>query len=74
MLYRHYKGGIYEFLHEATLEVDLTPMVVYRALADGTIWIRPQAVFHEMIEIDGKSVRRFAPMDEISGLAAPAAS
>lgn len=59
MRYRHYKGGIYEFLHEATLESDLTPMVVYRA-ANGTVWIRPKAVFHENIEHEGQCMPRFA--------------
>ena len=29
--YRHYKGGIYEYIDEAILEVDLTPMIIYRA-------------------------------------------
>ena len=56
--YRHYKGGIYEFVGEATLESDLTPMIVYRA-ANGTLWIRPQEVFHEMVDVDGKQVPRF---------------
>jgi len=62
MLYRHYKGGIYEFLHEATLESDLTPMVVYRAMNNGTVWIRPQQVFHEVLEVKGRRVARFAPL------------
>ncbi|WP_034292588.1 DUF1653 domain-containing protein [Herbaspirillum sp. RV1423] len=62
MRYQHYKGGIYEFLHEAILESDLTPMVVYRA-ASGVVWIRPKDVFHEIIEVDGKRVPRFALLD-----------
>lgn len=62
MRYRHYKGGIYEFLHDAILESDLTPMVVYRA-ANGTVWIRPKDVFHELLDIDGKRVPRFMLMD-----------
>jgi len=66
MLYRHYKGGIYEFLHEATLESDLTPMVVYRALAGGGIWVRPRHVFHEMVERDGQQVPRFARLTDAS--------
>lgn len=68
MLYRHYKGGVYEFLHEATLESDLTPMVVYRAVKNGTVWIRPQAVFHELVEIDGQRVPRFALLDEAAAV------
>lgn len=59
--YRHYKGGIYELVCEATLESDLTPMIVYRS-ADGSIWIRPKDVFFEMVEVDGKLVPRFAPI------------
>ena len=62
MLYRHYKGGIYEYLYEATLESDLSLMMVYRA-ANGTIWIRPKEVFHEIIEVDGERVARFAPVE-----------
>ena len=60
--YRHYKGGLYELVCEATLEADLTPMIVYKA-GNGSVWIRPRAVFFEMIEVDGKQVQRFAPID-----------
>lgn len=63
MFYKHYKGGIYEFLHEATLESDLSAMVVYRA-ANGTVWIRPREVFHEIIEVDGRRVPRFAAIGD----------
>ena len=59
--YRHYKGGSYEVLYEATLESDLSAMIVYRA-ADGSVWIRPRAVFFELIDIDGTMVPRFAPV------------
>ena len=59
--YRHYKGGLYELVCEATLEADLTPMIIYRA-HDGSIWARPKAVFFELIEVDGLMVPRFAPV------------
>lgn len=59
--YRHYKGGLYELVCEATLEADLTPMIIYRA-HDGSIWARPKAVFFELIEVDGLLVPRFAPV------------
>lgn len=62
--YRHYKGGLYQLLHVATLESDLTPMVVYRA-ADGTVWIRPRAVFFEWITVDGARRQRFVPIDSL---------
>jgi hypothetical protein len=63
MQYRHYKGGLYELVCEATLESDLTPMIVYRA-ANGTVWVRPKSVFFELVEVDGKQVPRFAPVTE----------
>ena len=59
--YRHYKGGLYELVCEATLEADLTPMIIYRA-HDGSIWARPKAVFFELVEVDGMMVPRFAPV------------
>jgi hypothetical protein len=62
MRYQHYKGGLYELVCEATLESDLSPMIVYRA-ANGTIWCRPRAVFFEWIEVDGRRVQRFTPLD-----------
>lgn len=61
MQYRHYKGGIYELVGEATLESDLSPMIVYRA-EDGSLWIRPKAVFFELIDVDGTLTPRFAPI------------
>jgi hypothetical protein len=61
MQYRHYKGGVYEHICEATLESDLSKMIVYRA-ADGSVWCRPREVFFEMIEVDGKTVQRFTPI------------
>jgi hypothetical protein len=61
--YRHYKGGLYEMVGPATLESDLSAMIVYRS-ADGALWIRPRDVFFEQIEIDGRLVPRFAPADD----------
>lgn len=62
MRYQHYKGGIYELVCEATLESDLSSMIVYRA-ANGSIWCRPRAVFFELVEVDGRQVPRFKPLD-----------
>ncbi|MEO5933571.1 MAG: DUF1653 domain-containing protein, partial [Duganella sp.] len=47
--FRHYKGGLYELVCEATLESDLSTMIVYRA-PDGSIWARPKDVFFQLIE------------------------
>ena len=61
MRYRHYKGGVYDLVCEATLESDHTPMMVYRG-EDGVVWIRPKDVFFELVEADGARVPRFAPL------------
>ncbi|NEX61087.1 DUF1653 domain-containing protein [Noviherbaspirillum galbum] len=63
MKFRHYKGGIYELVCEATMESDHTPLIVYKA-ANGTIWCRPRSVFFEIIEVDGQRVQRFAPLQD----------
>ncbi|WP_370529105.1 DUF1653 domain-containing protein [Undibacterium sp. KW1] len=61
--FRHYKGGIYELVCEATQESDLSPVIVYRA-HDGSIWTRPRSVFFEMLQINGAEVMRFTPIKE----------
>lgn len=61
--YRHYKGGIYELVCEATQESDLSPVIVYRA-HNGTVWVRPKSVFFEKLLIEGVEVQRFTPIAE----------
>lgn len=61
--YRHYKGGLYELICEATLESDPTvTMIVYKA-SNGTIWTRPASAFFEQIEHEGATMPRFARID-----------
>jgi hypothetical protein len=64
MKYRHYKGGIYEIVCEAKLESDPSVTLIIYKSANGLIWARPSEVFFETIEIEGKTVQRFAPIDE----------
>lgn len=64
MRYRHYKGGVYEFICTARLESDpKIVMIVYQA-ADGSVWTRPESVFFEVIEHEGRPVQRFTAMEE----------
>ncbi|WP_337400045.1 DUF1653 domain-containing protein [Congzhengia sp.] len=63
--YRHFKGNEYEVLgiglHSETLE----EMVVYRALyGDCGLWVRPAAMWNEMVEKDGKKIKRFSYIGE----------
>lgn len=59
MQYRHYKGGIYEWVCEAQLESDPTvTLVIYRS-PEGMTWARPREVFFEKVLYEGKLVDRF---------------
>lgn len=65
--YRHFKGGIYNFICAARLESDPeVTMIVYTA-ADGSYWTRPNTVFFEKIEHQGQIVQRFTPIAENAG-------
>ena len=60
---RHYKGGEYEVVDIAIHSETHEQMVVYRPLyGEGRLWVRPLAMFMEMVTIDGASVPRFAPI------------
>jgi hypothetical protein len=59
--YRHYKGGEYEVLGIARHSETDERLVVYRPLYnDSGMWVRPLAMFLEMVQVDGKTVPRFA--------------
>ena len=59
-LYRHYKGNLYEVIDTARHSETLEPMTVYRALyGDHGLWVRPAAMFEEVVVIDGIAQARF---------------
>ena len=63
--YRHFKGKEYELLFLAAHSETLEPMVVYRALyGERGVWVRPAAMWSEMIERGGQIVRRFTYIGE----------
>ena len=58
--YRHFKGKEYQLLYIATHSETLEPMVVYRPLyGEGSIWVRPAAMWSEQVERDGYCGPRF---------------
>jgi hypothetical protein len=58
--YRHYKGNEYEVIGVARHSETLEELVVYRAsYGDHGLWVRPRAMFEEMIEVNGQRVPRF---------------
>lgn len=65
VFYKHYKGGIYEFVCEAKLEADPNQVLVIYRSVDGQVWARPQNVFHEEIEFEGKKVKRFERISDV---------
>lgn len=63
--YRHFKGNIYKVLHIAKHSETLEYMVVYQAMyGEHDIWVRPAAMFNEVIEREGKAIRRFETISE----------
>ena len=58
VIYRHRKGGLYRIIARGRLESDLTPVVIYQALAGSEYWVRPTAEFE-----DG----RFEALDRLDG-------
>ena len=58
--YRHFKGNLYRVLYIAKHSETLEEMVVYQAMyGERGVWVRPKAMFEEIIERDGKSFGRF---------------
>lgn len=60
-LYRHYKGQPYRVLGTARHSETMEPLVVYQALyGEYGLWVRPASMFCENVQVDGKTVPRFA--------------
>lgn len=62
-LYRHYKGQLYEVLGTARHSETRESMTVYRALyGEHGLWVRPAAMFQEVVQVDGVLRPRFEPV------------
>ena len=58
--YRHFKGNLYEVIGLASHSETMEPMVVYRALYGRQgLWVRPAAMWNEIVEKDGYHGPRF---------------
>ena len=57
--YRHFKGGEYEIVAMALQEDTLLPVVVYRSLSKGLIWVRTVEDFMQVIDRDVYTGPRF---------------
>lgn len=59
-IYRHYKGSLYQVLHNAQHSETEESLVVYRCLYGAYgVWVRPLTMFTETVEVDGEQVARF---------------
>lgn len=62
--YRHYKGNEYEIIAFARHSENEGELVIYRDLSDASkTWARPRVMFEETVEIEGKVVPRFTPLE-----------
>ncbi len=63
--YRHFKGNYYQVIGIAQHSETLEEMVVYQALyGQGGLWVRPAAMWNEIVERDGYCGPRFVRVDE----------
>ncbi len=60
-LYKHFKGNLYEVIGIAKHSETLEDMVMYRPLYDSIAdcWVRPAYMWDELVEVDGKMMKRF---------------
>ena len=61
-LYRHYKGGIYRLMVDATHSETQEEMIVYKHVwpHEPRFWVRPADMFFDYVTLpDGQTVRRF---------------
>jgi len=62
--YRHYKGNQYEVIGVARHSETQECLVIYRPLYnDSGLWVRPHALFFELIEVNGIRQPRFVLCD-----------
>ena len=63
--YRHYKGNDYTVIGVARHSKTMEELVVYRAeYGERGLWVRPAAMFQEIVEVDGVTVPRFRRVGE----------
>jgi hypothetical protein len=63
-IYRHFKGNYYRVLELATDANTLERLVVYQALYDDKIWVRPLSEFTDVLTRSDRTFERFQEVAE----------
>jgi hypothetical protein len=64
-VYRHFKGNLYRLIGIASHSETLEPMAVYQALyGEKGLWVRPAAMWSEIVNKDGYCGPRFTFIEE----------
>lgn len=72
--YIHFKGNEYEVIGIAAHSETGEEMVVYRALyGEGALWVRPVTMWNEIVEHNGRCVKRFTHADDFISAPEPPA-
>jgi hypothetical protein len=59
-IYKHFKGNKYQVMGVAKHSEGQPDMVVYRPLyGERELWVRPLAMFEEMVDVNGELRPRF---------------
>ena len=51
--YKHYKGNIYKILALAKHSETCEEMIVYQSIKNNDVWVRPKAMWNEVIDNNG---------------------
>jgi len=61
--YRHYKGKSYDVTGFALNSETMESMVIYKAMyGERKVWVRPLAMWEDLIDVNGNTVKRFSFM------------
>ena len=63
--FQHFKGGMYRYVRTAFDSETKERMVIYQALyGEQQYWVRPEKMFFETVERDGRKFARFTEVDK----------
>ncbi|RUO77854.1 DUF1653 domain-containing protein [Idiomarina seosinensis] len=65
-IYQHYKGNRYRVIDTVTHSETEEVLVLYQPLyGDQKLWVRPYAMFNELVEVAGEELPRFRFISEL---------